>query len=102
VPINGSQKADNVNFFHYQLVAKDKVTCQTSWVTDLPVVADHVAEMFRAGRCSSKIEHEPFNTLKNRDYHIEHNLSHGNNHLSMVFFYPEPTGLLRPPGPGVE
>ena len=86
VPINGSQKTDDVNFFHYQLIVKDKVTYQNSWVTDLTVDADNVAEMVRAGRCRWKIENETFNTLKNLSYHIEHNFGHGNNHLSMVFF----------------
>lgn len=86
VPINGSPKADDVNFFHYQLIVKDKVTYQNSWVTDLPVDTDNVAEMVRAGRCRWKIENETFNTLKNQGYHIEHNFGHGNNHLSMVFF----------------
>ncbi len=33
--------------------------------------------------------YETFNTLKNQGYHFEHNIGHGNQHLSVVF------GLLK-------
>jgi hypothetical protein len=86
VPINGREKADDVNFFHYQLVVKGKVTYQNSWVTDIPVDTDNIVELVKAGRCRWKIENETFNTLKNQGYHIEHNFGHGTKHLSMIFF----------------
>jgi hypothetical protein len=86
VPINGSQKADDVNFFHYQLIVKGKVTYQNSWVSDIAVNDDNIVELVKAGRCRWKIENETFNTLKNQGYHIEHNFGHGHKHLSMVFF----------------
>lgn len=86
IPINGSEKADDVNFFDYQIIVGHKVTYQNSWVTDLPVNADNIVELVKAGRCRWKIENETFNTLKNQGYHIEHNFGHGKKHLSMVFF----------------
>lgn len=86
VPINGREKADDVNFFDYQLIVNGKVTYRNSWVTDIAVTADNIVELVSAGRCRWKIENETFNTLKNQGYHIEHNFGHGSNHLSMVFF----------------
>jgi hypothetical protein len=86
VPINGSPKADDVNFFHYQIVTKEKVTYQNSWVTDIPIDSDNIIELVKVGRCRWKIENEAFNTLRNQGYHIEHNFGHGIQHLSMVFF----------------
>ena len=86
VPINGSAKADDVNFFQYEIVVEGKVTYKNSWVTDIAVDADNIIEMVKAGRCRWKVENEAFNTLKNQGYHLEHNFGHGSNHLSMVFF----------------
>jgi hypothetical protein len=86
VPINGSEKADDVNFFDYQMIVGGKVTYRNSWVTDISVNADNIVELVKAGRCRWKIENETFNTLKNQGYHIEHNFGHGKKHLSMVFF----------------
>ena len=86
VPINGSEKADDVNFFDYQIIVGDKVTYRNSWVTDIAVNAKNIVELVKAGRCRWKIENETFNTLKNQGYHIEHNFGHGKKHLSMVFF----------------
>lgn len=87
VPINGSEKADDVNFFHYQIVSKgSKVTYRNSWVTEIEVDSNNIVELVKVGRCRWKIENETFNTLKNQGYHLEHNYGHGSRHLSMVFF----------------
>ena len=61
-------------------------TYRNSWVTDLVISSDNVAELVRGGRARWKIENETFNTLKNQGYHIEHNFGHGKEHLSMNFF----------------
>ena len=37
----------------------------------------------RGGRARWKIENETFNTLKNQDYHFEHNYGHGKKNLSV-------------------
>jgi hypothetical protein len=86
VPLNGSKDADNVNFFEYELIPKNKVTYRNSWVTDIPVDEYNVMDLVRGGRSRWKIENETFNTLKNQGYHIEHNYGHGDQYLSMNFF----------------
>jgi len=86
VPINGDPKADDVNFFSYQIVTKNKLTYQNSWVTDIPIDSKNIKELVKSGRCRWKIENETFNTLKNQGYHIEHNYGHGIQNLSMIFF----------------
>jgi len=86
VPLNGSKDADNVNFFQYELIPKNKVTYRNSWVTDIAVDELNVVDLVKGGRARWKIENETFNTLKNQGYHIEHNYGHGSQHLSMNFF----------------
>lgn len=86
VPLNGSKDADNVNFFQYELIPKDKVTYRNSWVTDIPVDEHNVVDLVKGGRARWKIENETFNTLKNQGYHIEHNYGHGSQYLSTNFF----------------
>ena len=86
VPLNGTKDADNVNFFQYELIPKDKVTYRNSWVTDIPVDEHNVLDLVKGGRARWKIENETFNTLKNQGYHIEHNYGHGSQHLSINFF----------------
>jgi hypothetical protein len=86
VPLNGSKDADEVNFFEYELIPKDKATYRNSWVTDIIVDEHNVLELVKGGRPRWKIENETFNTLKNQGYHIEHNYGHGQRHLSMNFF----------------
>jgi len=86
VPLNGSKDADDVNFFQYELIPKDKVTYQNSWVTDIAIDEHNIVDLVKGGRARWKIENETFNTLKNQGYHIEHNFGHGHRHLSMNFF----------------
>ena len=86
VPLNGNKKTLWINYFEYWLVDEGKVMYHNSWVTDIKVDREDVAELVRIGRCRWKIENETFNTLKNQGYHIEHNFGHGERHLSMNFF----------------
>lgn len=86
VPLNGTPNADDVNFFQYELIPKNKVTYRNSWVTDIAVDEHNVVELVKGGRARWKIENETFNTLKNQGYHIEHNYGHGSCNLSMNFF----------------
>ena len=86
VPLNGNEDAPDLHFFAYRLENGGKITYRNSWVTDMPVDAENVAELVRIGRARWKIENEGFNTLKNQGYHIEHNFGHGKNQLSYVFF----------------
>lgn len=83
VPLHGEADACLVNYLDYSLTnAQGKRTYRNSWVTDLQITAENIAELVRAGRCRWKIENECFNTLKNQGYHIEHNYGHGKQHLS--------------------
>jgi hypothetical protein len=56
-----------------------------SWITDLPVNEETVAELARGGRARWHIENETFNTLKNQGYHFDHNFGHGQKNLSVIF-----------------
>ena len=86
IPLNGTKNADQVNFFHYQLIDKGKITYRNSWVTDIVIDENNVAQLVKGGRARWKVENEGFNTLKNQGYHIEHNFGHGHQNLSMTFF----------------
>lgn len=58
-----------------------------SWVTNLEVTKENVAEIVSIGRAKWKIENEQFNVQKNGGYHLEHNFGHGQPNLSAVFYY---------------
>jgi hypothetical protein len=55
-----------------------------SFVTDLPVHRDNVAELAACGRARSKIENETFNVLKTKGYNLDHNFGHGKRQLASV------------------
>src|SRR4030043_2313317 len=86
VPLNGNADTLWVNYFEYWIIDKGKTTYHNSWVTDMHITEQNVAELVKVGRCRWKIENEVFNTLKNQGYHIEHNYGHGKKHLSFNFF----------------
>lgn len=85
VPLNGSQKADNVNFFEYTIMAGQKKNFHCTWITDLPVDQANVETLVKGARARWKIENENFNTLKNQGYHAEHNFGHGRQYASFNF-----------------
>ena len=87
VPLNGNADMLWVNYFEYWIIDKGKTTYHNSWVTDIHITEQNVAELVKGGRCRWKIENETFNTLKNQGYHIEHNYGHGKKNLSMNFFH---------------
>jgi hypothetical protein len=85
VPLRGDAKAITVSWLMIEILNADgEVTYRNSFVTDLPVGRDNVAELAACGRARWKIENESFNTLKNHGYHLEHNFGHGQRNLSMV------------------
>lgn len=45
---------------------------------------ESLPELVAAGRAHWKVEKKNFNVLKNRGYNLEHNYSHGEQHLSTV------------------
>ncbi len=85
VPLRDGKDALAVNWFEIEIVdVRGKTTYRNSWVTDLPVAADTVAEMAACGRARWKIENETFNVLKNGGYNLEHNFGHGKHHLAAI------------------
>ena len=84
VSINEGNQEVQVNFLRYQEIKDGQVLREWTWVTDLPLTANNVERVMRAGRCRWRIENETFNTLKNQGYHFEHNYGHGYKHLSVV------------------
>lgn len=85
VPLNGTARAQNVNFFDYTIKAAGKTNFHSSWVTDIPVNQDNVKTLVVGGRSRWKIENEYFNTLKNQGYNAEHNYGHGTQYASFNF-----------------
>lgn len=85
VPIRDGDDALLVNWLEIEVVNKaGKVTYRNSFVTDLPIDKDNVAELAACGRARWKIENETFNVLKSNGYHLEHNFGHGKEHLSAL------------------
>jgi len=85
VPLRGSEDALKVTWFSIEILnAKGKRTYYNSFVTDLPVTAQNVAELGACGRARWKIENETFNVLKTSGYNLEHNFGHGKKTLASV------------------
>jgi hypothetical protein len=85
VPLRASGDAIEVNWFSIETFnAKGKRTYHNSFVTDLPITSDTVAELAACGRARWKIENETFNVLKTNGYNLEHNFGHGKRSLASV------------------
>jgi hypothetical protein len=86
VPLRATADAILVNWFSIEIRnAAGKRTYYNSFVTDLPVTADTVAELAACGRARWKIENETFNVLKTNGYNLEHNFGHGKQTLASIF-----------------
>jgi hypothetical protein len=65
VPLRGDAKAMTVNWLMIEILDADgEVTYRNSFITDMPVNRENVAELAACGRARWKIENEGFNTLK--------------------------------------
>jgi hypothetical protein len=85
VPLRASEDALGVNWFSVEILnAKGKRTYYNSFVTDLPITAETIAELAAAGRARWKIENETFNVLKSNGYNLEHNFGHGKQTLASI------------------
>jgi hypothetical protein len=85
VPLRDGRDALIVNWFEIEIInASGKTTYRNSFVTDLPVGPDGVAELAACGRARWKIENETFNVLKNNGYNLEHSFGHGKQNLSAI------------------
>lgn len=86
VPLRDSDEALRVTWVSVEIRnGKGKLTYSNSFVTDLTVTAETVADIVACGRARWKIENETFNVLKNNGYHLEHNFGHGKKTLANVF-----------------
>jgi len=83
VPLRDSDDALLVNWLEIEIRdAAGKRTYYNSFVTDLPIDRDSVAEIAACGRARWKIENETFNVLKTNGYNLEHNFGHGKRTLA--------------------
>lgn len=85
VPLNESNYDLRVNFLDYFEIGSKGEKKHFTWITDFTLSEANVHQIMRGGRCRWKIENETFNTLKNQNYHFEHNFGHGKKNLSTVF-----------------
>jgi hypothetical protein len=86
VPLRDGDDATTVNWLEVEIAKPGaaKPTYKCSFVTDLAVTRDTVAELAACGRARWKIENETFNVLKTGGYHLEHNFGHGKDTLAAV------------------
>ena len=84
-PLNGSNDDLRVNFLEYAEIRPNGRTTKFSWVTDLPLEANSVMQVMRAGRCRWRIDSATIKTLKFHGQDLEHNDGHGIRNLSSVF-----------------
>lgn len=85
VPLRATDDAITVNWFSIEIRnAKGKRTYFNSFVTDLAITPDAVAELAACGRARWKIENETFNILKTNGYNLEHNFGHGKQTLASL------------------
>jgi hypothetical protein len=85
VPLGATDDTILVNWFSIEIFnARGKRTYYNSFVTDLAVTPDTVAELVACGRARSKTENETFNVLKTNGYNLGHNFGHGNKTLASV------------------
>lgn len=85
LPLRATDDAIAVNWFSIEILnAKGKRTYYNSFVTDLTVTANTVAELAACGRARWKIENETFNVLKTKGYNLEHNFGHGKETLASL------------------
>jgi Na+-transporting methylmalonyl-CoA/oxaloacetate decarboxylase gamma subunit len=75
-----------VNYFDYtETNQKTGEVYFSSWITDITINEEIVAELVTVARSRWKVENETFNTLKNQGYHLEHNYGHGKYNLATNF-----------------
>jgi hypothetical protein len=75
-----------VNFLDYREYDEHgKELYHNSWITDLLIHENNVAQIARGGRARFTIENRTFNEQKTRGFQVEHNFGHFGN-LPNVFF----------------
>lgn len=86
VPLRADDNAMSVNWLEVTISkpGATKPTYTSSFITDLAVTRNTVAELAACGRTRWKIENETFNVLKTGGYHLEHNFGHGKKTLASL------------------
>ena len=85
VPLRDGKDPLKVNWFEIEILnTSGEVTYRNSFITELALGYNNVAELAACGRARWKIENETFNVLKTKGYHIEHNFGHGKQHLASI------------------
>ena len=85
VPLAEGQDALKVNWCELTVTDHEgNAVYHNGWITNLRITDQNVAAIVAAGRARWKIENENNNTLKTKGYHLEHNFSHGQKHLSSL------------------
>ena len=88
VPLSDSHNDLYINFIEAWVYDnKGNLQYHNTWITDINITKANVYIIFQGGRAKWKIENETFNTLKNQNYHFEHNYGHGKHHLSTVLAF---------------
>lgn len=87
VPLNKSESVERVNVLDFVETDKKGKRHTWSWVTDLHLTKKTIESLMRGGRSRWHIENQTFNTLKQQDYHLEHNYGHGKQHLATNLAY---------------
>ena len=83
--LNEANQDVKVNFLQYmEMDETGKVLHKWTWVVEVELTKDNVRMVMRGGRARWRVENETFNTLKNQDYHFEHNYGHGYKNLGVV------------------
>jgi len=72
-PLNKSHPDFKVNFMEYWETDKKGKVQHFCWVTDITITDKNAYDIMRGGRVNWKVENGVFNTLKNQNYHFEHN-----------------------------
>jgi hypothetical protein len=84
VPLRDGEDALKINWFEIQILdPSGKVTYRNSFITNLKISRNNVADLAACGRARWKIENETFNVLKT-NYNLEHNFGHGKQHLASI------------------
>ena len=86
VPLRAGEDAMAVNWFELHITRRDtgETRYHHTWITDLTITADNLAELVRCGRAHWKIENENNNVLKNHGYQFDHNFGHGDQYLALT------------------
>jgi hypothetical protein len=86
LPLRAGDDALLVNWCELHITRLDTgaTVYHHTWVTDLRITADNLAEIVSCARAHWKIENENNNVLKTKGYHLEHNFGHGQQYLAMT------------------